>query len=59
MLTLRQCSRRSVGGSSARCASWDLEAGIVLSHGYTGVRNLYLPDIAHTLPVNALNRPES
>jgi dipeptidyl aminopeptidase/acylaminoacyl peptidase len=24
-------------------------AGIVLSHGYTGVRNLYLPDIAHVL----------
>src|SRR5271165_293254 len=24
-------------------------AGIVLSHGYTGVRNLYLPDIANLL----------
>ena len=24
-------------------------AGIVLCHGYTGVRNLYLPDIAHAL----------
>src|SRR5919205_4646053 len=24
-------------------------AGIVLCHGYTGVRNLYLPDIAHIL----------
>src|SRR3954453_2784789 len=24
-------------------------AGIVLCHGYTGVRNLYLPDIARTL----------
>jgi uncharacterized protein len=24
-------------------------AGVVLCHGYTGVRNLYLPDIAHVL----------
>jgi uncharacterized protein len=27
----------------------DQRAGIVLCHGYTGVRNLYLPDIARVL----------
>ena len=27
----------------------ETRAGIVLCHGYTGVRNLYLPDIARVL----------
>jgi dipeptidyl aminopeptidase/acylaminoacyl peptidase len=27
----------------------ETRAGVVLCHGYTGVRNLYLPDIAHIL----------
>ena len=27
----------------------EARAGIVLCHGYTGVRNLYLPDIARVL----------
>jgi dipeptidyl aminopeptidase/acylaminoacyl peptidase len=27
----------------------DKRAGIVLCHGYTGIRNLYLPEIAHVL----------
>ncbi len=30
-------------------ARGETRAGIVLCHGYTGVRNLYLPDIAHVL----------
>jgi uncharacterized protein len=33
----------------ARLASGEKRAGIVLCHGYTGVRNLYLPDTAKAL----------